>query len=133
MNMPEEQNKKVVLEFLKGIDQCDFSILDRLCTPDLRGHFNGEQINRAEIEAAARQFSQSFTGICHDIQDVIAERDRVVIRALDKATHTGDFRSIAATGRHVSFEMIAIYRIKDGKIAGVWEQIDIMDLLYQIS
>ncbi len=133
MNAVIERNKALVLELIEGTDHGDFSILDRLCAADLRGHFNGKHLNRAEIEAAARQFSQAFTGIKHHIQDVIAEGDRVVVRARDETTHTGDFRGIRASGRRVSFEVIAIYRIEDGKIAEVWEQMDMADLLRQIS
>jgi predicted ester cyclase len=127
------RNKQLVLKLIEGIDRADFSILDTLCSPMLRGHFNGKQLNRAEIETAARQFSQAFTGIKHHTYDVVAEGDRVVICALDEATHTGDFRGIPATGRRVSFEMIATYRIADGKIAEVWELMDTAHLLQQIT
>jgi len=113
-----DQNKRIVLDLIEGIDRCDFAILDRLCTPDLRAHFNGKQLNRGEIEAAARQFSQDFTGIKQSIKDVVAEGDRVVIRALDEATHTGDFR--------VFPQLAAMF-------AEVWEQMDMADLVRQIT
>ena len=126
-------NKQVVTKLIEGIDRADFSILDRLCAASLRGHFNGKELNRAEIEAAARQFSQAFIGIKHHIKDVVAEGDRVVIRALDEAMHVGAFRGLAATRRRVSFEMMAIYRIEDGKIVEVWELMDTAHLLQQIT
>jgi predicted ester cyclase len=51
--------------------------------------------------------------------DVIAEGDRVVVRAIVEGTQTGvlEFTErVPATGRHLRIEHVYMYRIKDGKI-----------------
>ena len=124
MNMSLEENKAIVMQLIEGIDRADFSVFDRVCSIGLRAHFMGTALNREQIEAASRKFSEAFADIRHRIQDVIAEGDRVAVRAVDEVTHSGQFQGIPPTKRHVSFEMIAIYRIQDGKIAEIWEQMD---------
>jgi predicted ester cyclase len=49
------------------------------------------------------------------IEDIIAEGDKVWIRAKSTGTHTGEFMGIASTGKTLTSEMVDIYRIVDGK------------------
>ena len=63
----------------------------------------------------------------------MAEGDRVALRALDRGTHRGGYKGIEPTGRSVEFETIAIYRIIDGKIAEVWQQMDVQNLMRQLQ
>ena len=92
----------------------------------------GKTMNREEIAMAAKQFNVAFANIRHVVADIIAEGDRVVMRTLDHATHVGEFRGHPATGRNVSFEMIAIYRIAGDRIEEIWELIDLPSLLQQL-
>jgi predicted ester cyclase len=56
------------------------------------------------------------------IEDLIAECDKVVSRIIMTGTHTGEFWGIRATGRSVHFTGIFIVRIEDGKIVEHWEK-----------
>jgi predicted ester cyclase len=47
----------------------------------------------------------------------VAEGDRVVVEWMARATHTGAFRSIPATGKPLSYAGMSIYGVEDGKIA----------------
>jgi len=62
-----------------------------------------------------------------------AADDRVVGRFLTKGTHTGSFMGMEATGRQIAINGIAIYRIRDGKIAHEWNMDDLLGLLQQIG
>jgi len=57
----------------------------------------------------------------------------VVGRFLTKGTHTGSFMGMEATGRQIAINGIAIYRIRDGKIAHEWNMDDLLGLLQQIG
>jgi predicted ester cyclase len=68
-----------------------------------------------------------------DVQDLIAEGDKVVVRATGHGTHRGEFTGIALTGRLISVTWIAIYRVRDGKLAEHWQNIDELGLLKQLG
>jgi len=132
-NKAREANKAIVRRLIDGIDRADFSVLERVCSKRLRAHVKGTELDRSQIEAAARQFSKAFPDIRHDIKDMVAEGNRVVVRAMDEATHRSEFRGIPATHKRVRFEMIAIYKISRGRITEIWEQIDTEALLQQLT
>ena len=65
--------------------------------------------------------------------DVIAEGDKVVVRATFRGTHKGEFAGIPATNLEVEIPLILIYRIEDGKIVEHWMQADVMGLMQQLG
>ena len=68
-----------------------------------------------------------------EIQDLIAENDKVVARILMTGTHTGDFYGIPATGKQVGFTGVFIVRIANGKIVEHWGEEDSYSLLLQLG
>lgn len=68
-----------------------------------------------------------------EIEDLIAEGDKVVARITMTGTHTGDFFGIPATGKRVSFTGIYIARIANGKIVEHWGEEDSLGLLQQLG
>jgi predicted ester cyclase len=56
----------------------------------------------------------------YEVDDLIAEGDRVVVRWRMLGTHVGAFGDIAPTGRAVTLKGIAIYRVGDGKLLERW-------------
>ena len=67
------------------------------------------------------------------IEDLIAEGDKVVYRGTIRGTHRGAFMGIAPTGKHVTFTGIAIFRVEEGKIAELWQNLDTLGLLQQLG
>jgi len=65
--------------------------------------------------------------------DLIAEGDKVVLRVTTKATHIGEFMSIVPTVKHVQFTGNVIYRIRDGRIAESWGEMDFAGLWRQLT
>ena len=65
--------------------------------------------------------------------ETIAERDKVVYRFIFEGTHKAEFFGVAATGRRVAFEGIAIVRTAGGKVAEHWGYFDLTGVLQQIG
>jgi predicted ester cyclase len=65
----------------------------------------------------------------YEVDDLIAEGDRVVVRWRLLGTHKGDFRGIAPTGRAITLKGIAIYRVQGGKLMERWVVSDLHGLL----
>lgn len=65
--------------------------------------------------------------------DLIAQDDRVAVRARFQGTHAGDLMGLAPTGKAVDVPFIIVYRISDGKIAEHWLSFDQLELLKQLG
>ena len=66
-------------------------------------------------------------------EDMIAEGDKVVIRARFKGTHSGPMGDIQATNKKADVPVVVIYRIADGKIVEHWIFLDQLTLLKQLG
>ena len=110
-------------------------VVDELIARDFVEHVAGEaRRTGAEGFRVARQRRNAvFPDWSVRVDDLIAEGDKVVVRATGSGTHRGEFMGIPATGRRISVTWIAIYRVKDGKLAEHWQNIDELGLLKQLG
>ena len=67
------------------------------------------------------------------IEDMIAERDKVVTRFTTHGTQHGAFGGIPPTGKQVSVSTIEITRIAGGKIVEDWGLDDRLGMLQQLG
>jgi predicted ester cyclase len=65
----------------------------------------------------------------YEVDDLIAEGDRVVVRWRLLGTHKGAFRGIAPTGQPITLKGIAIYRMERGKLMERWVVSDLYGAL----
>ena len=68
-----------------------------------------------EMKGTVRMVTAAFPDNRHEVEEVIAEGDRVVLRCTLTGTHDGPFMGIPATGRRIEVTEIHIYRLLDGK------------------
>lgn len=67
------------------------------------------------------------------IEGIIAEGDKVWVRATDTYTHKGEFRGIAPTGNEITARTVDVWRIVDGKMAEGRNITDTLDFLRQLG
>ena len=67
------------------------------------------------------------------IEEMIAEKDRVVVRWSSRGTHLGEVHGLPPTGREVTNSGVNIFRIEAGKIAEVWDIFDRLWLWQQLG
>ncbi|MGD0906128.1 MAG: ester cyclase [Candidatus Acidiferrales bacterium] len=79
------------------------------------------------------RISAAFSGVHVTIEDSFAEDDRVCLRWLFTAKHTGAGIGIDPTGKSVRVTGITIMRIANGKLAEGWQNWDMLGLLQQIQ
>ena len=78
-------------------------------------------------------FRQAFPNMVVDVEDVVAEGDKVVARCSVRAKHEGEFMGRAATQAPVEFTGITIVRIDNGKIVEAWNNFDFMTMYKQVG
>ena len=67
------------------------------------------------------------------IDDIVAEGNKVVIRQTWSGTQKGEWMGMPPTGKSVSFGVIDIIRIADGKFVEHWGQMDSMGMMQQLG
>ncbi len=85
------------------------------------------------MQAAIDRVSGALTDTVFDIQDTIAQDDRVAVRLVASAVHSGTFMGMPATGRRYSIEEIHVFRVADGRVAEHWHQMDALAMLRQLG
>ena len=78
-------------------------------------------------------FNQAFTDVRVEVEQLVAEGDRVADRVVVRGTHQGEFMGIPATGKQVVFTSTNINRLAGGKIAEHWGDVDNLGLLQQLG
>ena len=93
--------------------------------------FAPDRVEVAKQEAA--NVRRGFPDLESTIEDLIAERDKVVAHWRAHATHQGEYMGIPPTGNRVNFRGISIYRIEEGQIAESWGLSEELGLMRQIG
>ena len=79
------------------------------------------------------RMKSSFSEMHVTIEDSIAEADRLCLRWLFTAKHTGNGIGIAATGKSVRVTGISILRVANGNLVEGWQNWDMLGLLQQVQ
>ncbi|MGB8493474.1 MAG: ester cyclase [Candidatus Acidiferrum sp.] len=94
---------------------------------------SGSQVGPEMYRRRIQEFSSSFPDLRFTLDDLIAEKEKVVAAWVMSATHKGDFMNIPATGKKVSVEGITIHYVRNGKILDSNARWDAVGLLRQLG
>ena len=134
--MTVEENKALIRRFYAEIDAGNLDTMDELVAEGYLDHnpppFPGLAAGREGLKQAFRIFWRATPGR-HEIEDQIAEGDKVVTRLTAYGVHERDLPGIPATGRQVKMTGTAIHRIENGKITEKWSDKDTLGLLQQLG
>ncbi len=137
--MSEQQNKEMVRRsyqvLSEGFRSKDLSGMDEFIASDIRDH-NPDPGQGPGLQGLKDWFltlAGAFPDLRVTVEDLIAEGDKVVARALFRGTHSGDFQGIPATGKQASVQVIDILRIENGKVVERWGLSDQMGLMQQLG
>jgi steroid delta-isomerase-like uncharacterized protein len=75
----------------------------------------------------------AFPDLTMTIYDQAAEGDKVWTRKTATGTHQGQLFGIPATGRQVSWKVIDVMTVRNGRITEHWVVADVLGLLQQLS
>jgi predicted ester cyclase len=134
MSTTEEKNKELVRSFLARLDGGDRSVIRKVYFPDVVLHFPGGP--PMDIEATVQMVDTMYTAFpdfTHNIDDLLAVGDKVVLRATDVGTHRGEYEGIPPTGKQVTVTVIAILKIVGDQIVEVWEEVDMLGFMKQLG
>jgi predicted ester cyclase len=135
--MAPDDNKRLARRVLTEIyTDGDVELADQLVHPDFVDHepAHGEQPTGPEsVKQTVRRLHATFGDVRFEVQNQIAEGDKVVQLATMSGRHTGPLIGREPTGREFAVRHIYIWRIADDKIAEHWGSRDDLGLLGQLG
>lgn len=132
----EKSNLAIVRRFFEvGPSKGDLKAADALLAPEFSLHTplptpgpGIEAMNNVITTCRA-----AFHGLHVTIEDMMADGDRVTCRFTARGIHQGAFMGLPPTGKKIEMTGIEIFRLRDGKIAELLGEANMMGLMQQLG
>ncbi|QNR85940.1 ester cyclase [Pedobacter riviphilus] len=131
-----EKNKAIILKLYKDVlVDWNMPMVDELVAENFISHDwpKGTPAGPQSFKAFYSKIKVTLPDASYHTEDIIAENDKVAVRWRLQGTQEGDFEGIAATGKPITLNGIAIYRIADDKVQERWVFTDLQLLLQQVD
>jgi len=116
------KNKEFIMEYLNalsGVTKTPESLNRFVADNDLRDHIIFFDAVLPKYEFIA--------------DELIAEGDKVVVKAHIKGRHEGEFKGIPPTHKQVKFGAVVCYTVQDNKIVDHWMIADLATMMEQLG
>ena len=127
------ENKASFRYILEETDKANYTAWDEVCSPDYVSHWGEISWNLEEHKQANRPLLVAFPDFKHEINSLIAEGDRVVMRVTLTGTHEGEYMGIPPTGNKIKYTGMLEGRFLEGKLVELWGVGDMLTLMQQIG
>ncbi len=134
--MSAEQNKAIARRGYEAINQNNLDALDEVVASDIidRDPAPGQAPGLEGVKQWFSSMHIAFPDFQMNVEDMIAEEDKVVTRVSTSGTHQGEFMGIDPTGNRVTITGIDILRVNaDGKIVEHWGNFDDLGMMQQLG
>jgi predicted ester cyclase len=134
--MSLEANKQLCRDYFKAFLVRDTAWMQRHIAPtfvrhdpglpfEVRGPLGVAQLHDALLPA--------FPDMKLDLQDFVAEGEKVLVRLMIRATHTGAFGALTATGKRIEVPVLDLFHIRDGVLIEHWALLDNLGMMKQLG
>ena len=111
-----ESNKDTVRRmFDEVINHGKIEVVDELFDPDFQSVTPMGTLDRDGFKEYVRMWRAGFDDVHCEVDDLVAEGDRVAWSIRATGTHTGEFMGIPATGNTVDFDSLNIANFRNGR------------------
>jgi predicted ester cyclase len=136
----EERNKTAVRRLLEeGFNGRRLDLVDEVATSDLQVHTHvrpgpeGLTPGREGLREMIRWIVHGWPKSRATIDELVAEGDLVAARFTFSGTHEGWLHGNPPTGRDAAWKEMVFARMRDGKIAELWHELNVLGTLNQIG
>jgi steroid delta-isomerase-like uncharacterized protein len=121
-------NKVVVAQFIKAVNDQDYGRLDELLTSDFSIPANTPNgLSRDALKNILKYYFSAFPDLHYEVAQLISEGDDMMVHLKMRGSHKGDYQGHPGSGKTFEVNEVEIMRLEDGKIAGyliVWDEAD---------
>lgn len=137
MTPQRQTNVELVRRFVEAWNEADFETIDELVAADAEHHDPTDPPDLPPGPEGEKQliraYKSAFPDATLEIEDTVADDDRVAVRWTATGTHEGEFMGVEPTGNEVEIDGFEINRIEDGRIAESWVLFDSLGILEAIG
>ncbi|MHA1924574.1 MAG: ester cyclase [Candidatus Thorarchaeota archaeon] len=128
-----EENKTLVRGFFEKANSEERTPVE-LCASGFTAHIGGyPAMDLQAFQQYQETYFASFSDTSMNIEDMVAEGDRVAFRGVVRTTHSAEFMGIPASGKQIEVPVFGIAQIAEGKIAEWWNSPDRLSWMQQIG
>lgn len=111
------------------------ALINQLFAPNYRHHdpHNPEVHNLETYTRWLTALRAAFPDLRMQIDDVITEGNKAVLRWTIRGTHTGEYMGLMPTGQKMTLSGINVYYVADGKITEAWFNYDSVGMMGQLG
>jgi steroid delta-isomerase-like uncharacterized protein len=135
--MSAEENKAIFRRYVEEVgNEGNFDLADEIFDRYLAHQPDGSVLERGpeDVKRFMGEFREAFPDFHSEIEDQIAEGDKVVTRWRMHGTHRGEFRGIVPTGNTLDITGIGIFRFsEEGKVVESWDNLDQLGMMRQLG
>lgn len=135
--MSVKENKALVLRvYDEAINQKSIDAFDEFVSEDAVEHEEMPGLptrGPAAPKAAFTMFFAAFPDLAMEVDEVIAEGDKVAVRCTMTGTHEGEFMGIPPTNKSFAVQVIDMFEVGGGQITAHWGTTDQAAMMEQLG
>jgi steroid delta-isomerase-like uncharacterized protein len=134
--MSAEANKALMRRFVEFINTASAPLGAELIAPDAIFHVPGQPeplSGPGGYLAIIGMMRGGFPDLQWTLEEVVAEQEHVAARYTMRGTHRGAFLGVPPTGRPITVQSMAFYRIAGGRFVEEHGLPDMLGLMQQIG
>lgn len=134
--MSEQANKNLVKRYFREMwNNWNFALADELLAKEIsfRGSLGAEMRGRAAFCDYMRRVRRAFPDFRNEIEEIIAEGNRVASRLTYTGTHRGEIFGVTPTKKTITYAGAAFFNIAAGRVVQGWVLGDLLSLLRELG
>ncbi len=133
MTTAQQKNEALVKNIYRLVEETRYDSVQDLVSDSVAVHIGEMTLDRNGWLGMAKMFMGAFPDGVHAFERVISTGDYVVTVARFTGTHTGPFQALPPTGKRVSFPVLMVDRIVDGKVVEHRGEFDTAIMMRQLG
>ncbi len=94
---------------------------------------NGDETSVERFAENARAWLAHFSDFDVEVHKLFVCEDHVVSRVIYRAAHTGDFKTVPASGKRFELSGIDTFEFETGRVTRHWHETDHWDMFEQLG
>lgn len=124
----------LVKHIFSALNERDLDGVVSYYAPDCRFYgWAPETLDTSGYKATMSALLTAFPDSRFPIDDIVAEGNKVAVRHHFQGTHQKEFQGIPPTGKAVTVNAIALFRLDNETVAEIWLNADFLGLMQQLG
>jgi steroid delta-isomerase-like uncharacterized protein len=134
--MGTSENKAIYRSMIEeAFNKGNLRVIDEVVAPDyvLHDAAPGMPQGPDAIRATVNAFRTAFPDLHVELEELVAEGDKVTARAVMHGTHEGPLFGMAPTHKKVAVPGLTMVTVKDGRVRESWVKNDVLAMFAQLG